>query len=250
MATPPSRKVMRAELEQRGLPPAYIERLLGELDDHFTDLLEERSSSMGAARKLEFEADDLQERLGEPTQLAIFAAEQYRARSFWGRHPVVTFVLGPLPLLLISWIIIGCAVVWTAEGITYIGEHWFGIEQDKIVYADHLWQQAGVMSFCIWIIVALPPILVVAVMCRTARKNAVKWRWPIVACTLISFVVGFLAVSYRLALQPHEGSITLGVDLDSSIRWFLLTYLPKFAAAMFIGLLLVKRSQQKFKLAT
>ncbi|HEX3598922.1 MAG TPA: hypothetical protein VHU84_02195 [Lacipirellulaceae bacterium] len=250
MANPPSRDALRAELEARGLPPAYIERLLGELDDHYNDLLEERSSSMGAARKLDFEANDLQERLGEPTQLAIFAAEQYRARSFWGRHPIVTFVLGPLPLLLISWIITGCAVVWTAEGITYIGEHWFGVEQDKIVYADHLWAQAGVMSFCIWIIVAFPPILVAAVMCRTARRNAVKWRWPIIACMLISSVAGFLAVSYRLALQPNEGQITLGIDWESSFRWFLLNYVSKFATAMVIGLLLVKRSQQKLKLAT
>src|SRR6478609_10145356 len=129
MANPPSRDALRTELERRGLPPAYIERLLGELGDHFTDLLEERSSSMGAARKLDFETNDLQSQLGEPTQLAIFAAEQYRARSFWGRHPFVTFVLGPLPFLLVSWIITGCVVVWSAEGITYIGEHWFGIVQ-------------------------------------------------------------------------------------------------------------------------
>ncbi len=233
MANPPSRDVLRAELEQRGLPPAYIERLLGELDDHYNDLLEERSSSMGAARKLDFEADDLQERLGEPTQLAIFAAEQYRARSFWGRHPIVTFVLGPLPLLLISWIVTGCAVVWSAEGITYIGEHWFGIAQDKIVYADHLWVQAGVMSFCIWIIVAFPPILVAAVMCRTARRNAVRWRWPIIACTL-DFVRR--RVSRRLVtvwLQPNDGvRLRLSIDWESSFRWFMLNYLLKFTAAM------------------
>jgi hypothetical protein len=249
MANPPSRDALRAELEQRGLPPAYIERLLGELDDHFTDLLEERSSSMGAARKLDFEANDLQERLGEPTQLAIFAAEQYRARSFWGRHPFVTFVLGPLPFLLICWIITGCAVVWSAEGITYICEHWFGIVQDKIVYADHLWAQAGVMTFCTWMIVAFPPTLVAAVMCRTARRNAVSWRWPIIACMLISFVIGFMAVGYRLGLQPNDGQISLGVGGSFSFRWLLLSYLPKFAAAMLIGLLLVKRSQQKRKLA-
>jgi hypothetical protein len=250
MANLPSRDKLLAEFARRGLPPAYIERLLGELDDHYNDLLEERSSSMGAARKLDFESDDLQKQLGEPTQLAIFAAEQYRARSFWGRHPIVTFVLGPLPLLLVCWVITGFAVVWSAEGITYIGDHWFGIEQDKIVYADHLWAQAGVMSFCMWMIIAFPPILVAALMCRTARRNAVNWRWPIIACALMSFVIGFLAVSYRLALQPNDGQIMLGINLDSSMSWFLLTYLPKFVAAMSIGLLLVKRSQQKLKLAT
>jgi hypothetical protein len=249
MANLPSRDALRTELERGGLPPAYIERLLGELDDHFTDLLEERNSSMGAARKLDFEANDLQERLGEPAQLAIFAAEQYRARSFWGRHPIMTFVLGPLPLLLVSWIVTATTIVWIGMGLNYVCEHWFGIEQDKVVYADHLWVQAAFMVAFTWFIVVFPPVTVAATLCRTARRNGVAWRWPIISCALISLAAGLMAVSYQLALQPNEGRIMLGVDWDLSARWMLLVYLPKFAAAIVIGLLLVKRSQQKFKLA-
>ena len=100
MASHPSRDELRSELRRQKLPQAYIERLLAELDDHYEDLLEERSTSMGAARKLQLEQDDLSVRLGEPAQLALFAAEKYHARSFWGRHPVVTFLIGPLPLLV------------------------------------------------------------------------------------------------------------------------------------------------------
>src|SRR6476660_546432 len=103
MASHPSRDELRSELRRQRLPQAYVERLLAELDDHYEDLLEERSTSMGAARKLQPEpgqSDDLQQRLGEPAQLALFAGEQYHARSFWGRHPWVTYLLGPLPLLV------------------------------------------------------------------------------------------------------------------------------------------------------
>ena len=63
---------------------------------------------MGAARKLQPEpgqSDDLQQRLGEPAQLALFAGEQYHARSFWGRHPWMTYLLGPLPLLVAMWVL-------------------------------------------------------------------------------------------------------------------------------------------------
>lgn len=42
----------------------------------------------------------------------------------------------------------------------------------------------------------------------------------------------------------------VGFNFGSSLEWLFVTYLPKFAAAMCIGLLLVKRSQQKLKLAT
>jgi hypothetical protein len=250
MANLPSRDKLLAEFARRGLPPAYIERLLGELDDHYTDLLEERSSSMGAARKLEFEAGDLPKQLGEPTQLAIFAAEQYRARSFWGRHPLVTFVLGPLPLLLVSWIVTGASLVWICEGITYICDHWFGIQQDKIVYADHLWAQAGVMLVVSWLIIVFPPVAVAAALCRAARRNGVSWRWPILSCVLLSLAAAFLTVGFYLALVPNDGRLMIGVNFDFSAEWLMLTYLPKFAAAMLIGLLLVKRSQQKFLLAT
>src|SRR5262245_46923954 len=103
MASLPSQDELRSELRRQGLPHSYVERLLAELDDHYEDLVEERSTSMGAARKLQSESisqENLQERLGEPAQLALFAAEQYHARSFWGRHPVLTYLLAPLPLLV------------------------------------------------------------------------------------------------------------------------------------------------------
>src|SRR6476620_2179631 len=115
MANHPSRDELRSELERQKLPRAYIERLLSELDDHYEDLLDERSTSMGAARKLQPERstqDDLQTRLGKPAHLALFAGEQYHARSFWGRHPWVTYLLGPLPLLVVCWI--GFALAFSA----------------------------------------------------------------------------------------------------------------------------------------
>jgi hypothetical protein len=250
MANPPSRELLRVELEQHGLPPAYIERLLGELDDHYTDLLEERSSSMGAARKLDFEANDLRDRLGEPTQLAIFAAEQYRARSFLGRHPIVTFVLGPVPLLVVCWIVTMLGIVWTGMGLAYVCEHWFGLSEATWEPKDHLWTQAITMVAFSWFVIVFPPLSVAVLLCRIARRNAVNWRWPIAACTLLAIVSGFLTVSYRLALARNEGQTMIGFNLGSSFQWLLITYLPKFAMAFAIGLLLVKRSQQKLKLAT
>src|SRR5215212_8415821 len=105
MASHPSRDELRSELRRQRLPRAYITRLLAELDDHYEDLLEEGSTSMGAARKLKVKSDDLQQRLGEPAQLALFAAEKYHARNFWGRHPRITFLVGPLPLMVVMWVL-------------------------------------------------------------------------------------------------------------------------------------------------
>src|SRR6476660_6646776 len=125
MAGHPSRDELRSELRRQKLPQAYIVRLLAELDDHYDDLLEERSTSMGAARKLQPETvsqENLHTRLGEPAPLALFAAEKYHARSFWGRHPVVTFLVGPLPLLVAVWLPTVFSLTEFGMGLSYVIE--------------------------------------------------------------------------------------------------------------------------------
>jgi uncharacterized membrane protein HdeD (DUF308 family) len=247
MASHPSRDELRSELRRQGLPLAYITRLLSELDDHYEDLLEERSTSMGAARKLQTESisqENVHTRLGEPAQLALFAAERYHSRSFWGRHQLMTFVLGPLPLLMLFWVAAAYAVDGTGTGIAYVCEHVFGLKDETFVPKDHLWAQAVMMVAFSWLMIAVCPLAVAGLLCRIARRNAVSWWWPVVACALLAIVAGFLTVSYRLALEPHEGMMMMGANFGSTPRWFLLTYLPKFAVAMCVGLLLVKRAQQ------
>ncbi len=247
MENQPSNDELRAELVRRGLPRPYIERLLSELDDHFTDLIEERSSTMGAARKLQIESDKAQQRLGEPAQLALFAAEQYHARSFWGRHPVVTFVFGPLPMLVACWIATMLSITGIGMGLAYVCEHWFGLSQATWKPKDHLWAQAIVMVAVSWFVIVFPPLAVAGLLCRVARRNAVNWRWPIVACTLLAIVAGLLSVSYRLALAWNEGQFTVGFNFGSTMQWLLISYLPKFAVALGIGLLLIKRAQQRLE---
>lgn len=252
-AVAPSRGELRHELTRRGLPPAYIERLIAELDDHYVDLLEERNSPMGAARKPQFEesgANDLQQRLGEPTQLALFATAQYHNRSFWGRHPVVTFVLAPLPLLVLCWIATGLGVTGTGKAIAYICEHWFGLSDSNIHPGDHLVAQAGMMVAVSWLLIVVPPLAVAWLLCRIAARNTLNWRWPIASCVPLAFVAGCLAVSYRLAVQPHEGQLMVGLGFALSPQWLLLVFLPKFAVAMAIGLLLIAGTRQRAAMAT
>src|SRR3954447_13496747 len=158
MASHPSRdewqQELRRELRSQRLPAAYIARLLSELDDHYEDLFEERSSSMGAARKLQVQQDDSEQRLGDPTRLAVFAAEQYHTRSFWGRHPVVTFVFGPLPLLVLGWVICVLAyflvVVVPAIAIGYAGEHWFGWSLEGFHEYEYPYVQCIAIALASW----------------------------------------------------------------------------------------------------
>jgi hypothetical protein len=248
-----SHEELRSELRRGGLPPAYIERLVAELDDHFNDLLEERSTSMGAARKLQFEPEnleqqDLEQRLGEPAQLALFAAEQYHARSFWGRHPLVTYLLGPLPLLVacfVAYAVAFWAVTWV---ISLVGTHVLGWSEATFANpADFIWWQAVLLALLSWYVVVFPPLTAAWLLCRTYRRNALDWRWPVIGCTLLAVVCGMFQTSYNIATEPDTGQFMLGFDIGQSSAW-LLRFLPKFAIALSIGLLLIQRARQKLEL--
>lgn len=240
---------LRTELTRRGLPRAYINRLVSELDDHLLDLLEERNSPMGAARKLQPQLEqDARQQLGNPTQLAIFAADEYHSRTFWGRHPLVTFLFAPLPLLVAFWIVFPLtlfAILWV---VGTASQYAFGLADDAFRPEDHLLLQAVATAFFSWYILVLPPLVAAALLCRTYRRNALDWRWPLLGCALVAAAAAMFQVSCRLATGSSEaerGLAMIGVNWGWTLTWFLTTFLPKFTLAMGIALLLIKRAQQK-----
>src|SRR5204863_3268813 len=103
------------------------ERLLAEWDDHLADLEDEREFDMNAARKPEQERAqerstdilNIAQRLGDPAQLAAFAEQQYRRRSFLGRHPIFMFLLAPLPLILTGEVVVIAAMYLFATLFSY-----------------------------------------------------------------------------------------------------------------------------------
>ena len=116
---------IREELVRQGLPCQYIERLVSELDDHFSDILEERKTSMNTAGKLTIAPTHVEQQLGNPEQLAAFAADQYHARTFWGRHPWITFVIAPLPLYAACFVAVAVVLWQVVSGATIAVERFF-----------------------------------------------------------------------------------------------------------------------------
>jgi hypothetical protein len=247
MENRPSLDTLRTELKHRGLPRAYIERLLSELDDHYTDLLEERSTSMGAARKLQPSSVEVQQQLGDPTQLAIYAAEQYHARSFWGRHPLVTFLITPLPLFAVCWLAFGVAIGLVLSAIRY-GVNALGWTEWVIANLDdYVYLEATLFAFLCWYITVLPPLTAAWILCRTCRRNVLDWHWPVLGCAILAVVAGLHTATYDIMTDTNKSALSLGFEVRGSADW-LLSFLSKFALAFSIGLLLVKRAQQQLQL--
>ena len=94
MARPQWRDRLREELRKRNLPPAYAARLIEELADHVTDLEQENPNK--DAQML------VEEKLGSPESLAEAAAVELAGRMFAGRHPVLTFLVAPIPATVLT----------------------------------------------------------------------------------------------------------------------------------------------------
>ncbi|HWA98689.1 MAG TPA: hypothetical protein VG713_09360 [Pirellulales bacterium] len=113
MASQAWRSQLIEALHRQHLPRRYIERLVEELSDHADDLFLE-SPNMDVQPHNDA-------RLGTAEQLAQTAKLHFRRSTFAGRHPVVTFVAGPLMSMvaaLIGTVLLLVAVVWLVDCVT------------------------------------------------------------------------------------------------------------------------------------
>ena len=100
-------EAMVADLIRHGLPADYARRAAAELADHHRDLVEELQASGWTDEHAQSEAS---RRLGEPHELAKKTVREYQRRYWCGRWPLLTFFLGPIPGLLMVWMITGLSL--------------------------------------------------------------------------------------------------------------------------------------------
>jgi hypothetical protein len=125
-------------------------------------------------------------------------------------------------------------------GAGYAAEHLLGW---SIAIEDHPWLQCLLLALLSWELVALAPLTTAWILCRVAKRNALNWRWPIVACALLAFVVSLIGFSWNPKLLPSEtGSFIIFVPGGiPSTRGILQVLLPKFVLALGIGVATVWR---------
>lgn len=100
---------LRERLLRAGVAPRHVRRYLGELGDHFADIVAEE---MRAGRsQMEAESAALV-RLGSMDDLARALTEKRQFRSWCGRAPWAAFGLAPLFLLGGAWLI-ALFILWS-----------------------------------------------------------------------------------------------------------------------------------------
>jgi hypothetical protein len=184
MANPHWHDCLRHELEERGLPATYSARLLEELLDHCHDIQRENPSMEAHLSALE--------RLGAPELLAAAAKKEYVKRTFAGRHPFLTFVVGPIVVTQMTWYLLLLLICFPLKTLVTPFEpatmlpptsfEWF------VAYAN-----IYVLRFL--------PFAVLAPAFLRAGRTCCRPVWGMVACGIVAYMA---SVNYMHVGPPTE----------------------------------------------
>jgi len=150
---------LRAELVRRKLPPLYVERMVGEMEDHIVQL--QKETVMGSKG-----SDRLSEQLGSPRQLAHDARRELDGSYFARRHPLLVFLA--MPTLLLPLLTALLLLSFTFVGSWFVGTS-LGYLNSSQGFCFALWGFAFIV----------PTTLLALAFGRSARRAGLHWCWPL-----------------------------------------------------------------------
>jgi len=182
------------ELVRSKVSVAYRERLLGELRDHVEDVYcEERNRAMSAEA---VQDGMLEARLGKPAEVAS-AAKKVGTKSYFARrHPLVTYLLIPIPALVLLWI----TYTATLAGIFSLF--------DQYKSAEWAVSAASLLTHGI---AYVPAILLTLLFAWLAIRSNTKIAWWLSSSAIVAFVSGLMMVNLRFPTTPGTGSLNVGL---------------------------------------
>lgn len=210
---------LRHELARQNLPPLYVERLVEELSDHLTDFMEDRMST--DAKDLRSVAD----RLGAVRDIAAAAHSEFRKTTFWGRHPLVSFVLLPILALPVVWAASFVVVLLAAKLLGFES----GGNPSQALAECVEWAMPGVVFASLF----APVVAVAALVCRLGQRAGVNWKWTVSACSIVAVIGGMAVANIVLPNGATKGAMMFGFSVSQSPG---LAQILQFAAPLAIGI--------------
>ena len=193
MATSDWLEAFQTELAKQPVSALQRARLVRELRDHIDDLCcEERNLAMSTES---LDLSRLSSRLGHPQEVARAAGKEAAKRPFSQRHPAVTFLVLPIPMLLLLWIGYGLALAGLLSAFeSYRHEQW----------------AVTLATMRIHGITYLPAAALTLWIGRIAIRNQTRKTWWILAAALVALVSATLIVGLKLPTTPGTGQLSVG----------------------------------------
>jgi hypothetical protein len=205
-------EAVEKELVRHGLPPWRVGRMVEELRDHLLDL----KADLPATE----DADLATQHLGRPADVARAAWENHVAATYMGRHPVIGFVLLPIPLTLLAWFAMVVLVVGLLQFVDWLPWAEGGPMIALPVASIYLMK---LVELCVCV---LPPALAAAVYGVWARQTARGWKWNLIACLLIAVVAGLFQSTLQFPVEPGTGRWSLAFGAPGGRQQLLQLMVP------------------------
>jgi hypothetical protein len=244
MPNHPWLEALRADLHRQGLPADYIDRFVQELDDHIEDLILEQEANMHTeVRETKADlAEVVEGRLGSREELSHRAVSEYRRESFTSLHPVLMFLIAPIPAVILCWALFFPLACLAPEGLGFVMGYGLGLIHEPVTN----WPPAftwtvrhlhGLSAF-------IPPALVILLWCRLFRRSGRARRWGMASCLLIAMTAGIYFTRLEPPTVDTKGKLTVGFCLTSSPTW---QQLLQFFFPLVLGSYLVIRASRASK---
>ena len=222
-------ETVKRQLVENRLPTMYIERFMEELSDHFEDLMEDTMKN----------EKDCVAQLGEPAQVADTAVVTYRQRTFFGRHPIVKFLVfgvSPLAAMLLTFILaMGMMIL-----LCFLGDRYYGPQLDSYFRSldDPALIGGWIMST---VTLILPAILLTLLYCRWVRRAELGRRWMLLACIMVAFLPMLMTHAFTISDIAGESTYRIGLSLPpTTVQQYVQLLVP-----LAVGLWYMWRSQKQ-----
>ena len=216
------------QLHSTGVGVREQQRLLAELRDHIDDLYcEERNHAMSIEA---LNGGLLEQRLGKPEEVAAAAAVHAPRDKFARRHPIVTFLLLPIPALVLLW------TTYTL-GLA-------GLLQLFREYKDADWA-VSLIGILIHGLAYVPAVALILLIAWVAVRSRSRIAWWLAASVMVAVVSWLMMVSFSMPTTPGTGQLQVGMGFPPNIACW-----PQFAVPLLVALALLgyslwqRRSEQ------
>jgi len=177
-----------AELRRRRVPRRVAAGLLGELREHFADLLEEGSMSEVA----------MELRMGEPEAVAERAAVEHRCRPGRGKW----LALGAVPAFVGGVILAGLIPVGLMAVLTAVvpeNEEWASRLDNHVAAASAWWLRT------------VPWLIAGAMLCRWAVRIQARRPWLTAAYGQLALLAASFLVTFQPKTADGLGQLMIGL---------------------------------------
>ncbi|HSY43031.1 MAG TPA: hypothetical protein VK811_03915 [Candidatus Acidoferrum sp.] len=221
--------ILIAQFERRlvemGCPSRRLTESVHELAEHYEDLKQAALEDGLSEKEAETQASA---QLGYPVLLAENAVDMLRESSWWGRHPILGFVV--LPWL--AFIAGGPVCLAILVGISWLLGFIFGPAYVVDTNASHILSDnaEAFKTFATPFNAAIhlgTIFLVLLVFCWLARRAALSLKWMLAACLSCAFI----SIYSASVVQPRAFTIFLS---SSASNWHLAAIPLLIAGGLFI----------------